>query len=185
MGPTGPTGPTGATGPPGTVVVAKSGALVQVVNTTTITDLVRVTIPTTAVAGEVYRLDAWGSALNNSGASETPTLTAGLGGFTWAGSPSAMASQASPRTWRFTALVYVVSTNAERVLTEFVLSTTSAPSVFANLGNVANMMQKSRSDLTANLATTGGDLYLRVTFTAANTQLDFTTHGYLFAKVAA
>lgn len=153
---------------------------VTVANTTSITDLLRVTLPTDLVAGDSIQIEADGYILNNTGSNETPTFTFGIGSTTLAGSPNVMATSASQRTWRLNAMIHIESTSLQRTIADFTNTNTSASGVWIAATNINNLLRRhldSSEDLTS-----AKDVYFRVTFTAASANLSMTTRAYSIWK---
>lgn len=163
------------------VPLADSQSDVTVANTTSITDVMRFTLPTNLVAGDTVMIDAHGYVLNNSGLAEVPTYTFGIGSTTMAGSPASMASLSTLRTWRLRAWIAVESTSLQRTIAEFASGTGAAAGTWITISSVNNILVKhldSSEDLTS-----AKDVYFRVTFTAANANLSITARAYSVWKI--
>jgi len=177
IGPTGATGDdgaTGATGPAGMVQIYDSQSDLSVTNTTSIGDLVRFALPTNLVAGDTVTVEAYGTLLNNTGAAETPTVTAGLGSSSFAGAlGTSLGAQTTLRSWKFKMIIACESTSAQRIYAEFFVSASANTNVWTQIANVNLYMAKTFTS--TEDTTSAKDVFFRITFTAASTNLTATT----------
>jgi hypothetical protein len=162
-------------------VEASNTTTQSVVNTTTLTDLARVALPSDVEAGEVFTFDAWGTVTNNSGVSETPVFTFGIGATVFDGSPAAMTTQTNPRSFWLHVEIAIESPTAQRLTAMLIASTSSAgTTTWGNLSAAGNMLAKT-TNMAENLAA-GKDIYLRIQFTAANANLRADRYGYVLRR---
>lgn len=206
-GPQGPTGATGSTGPPGAdstvpgpqgiqgpigpqgpagdpaIAISLSTSTVSVVNTTAVSDLMRVTLPTDLAVGDVVMLECIGTLVNSSGTAEIPNLTFGIGSTTFTGPLASIASQPTTRSWRMRASIYIASATIQRVWAEFAGSTSALDNVWGNAQNIANYLTKT-IDMAENVPA-GRDVFFQIKFSAANANLRADRFAYTLWKVAA
>lgn len=174
-GPTGDTGPTGATGPTGTVVQASSFSTVTVSNTTTETDLLTYALPTSPATGTIFRVRAFGTYLNNSGANRTLALAIKIGSTTaMSGTSGNIGTSASRRPWTAQFDLVISGSNAQKVTIEGGLAAagglwTVIP--FLGYGSATEALSTSKN------------LVLAITHNLAATTVDMVLEGYVVEKI--
>jgi len=163
-------------------VLGDGQADVQVVNSASIGDVFRFTLPTDLVAGDTVIAECYGNLLNNSGSSELPVYTTGIGSTTISGSPTSVTSNANNRAWLYRMVLTVVSPTVQRIHTTLTQTASGfGSSAWGTLGNTANHFMKTW-DATEDL-TVAKDIYLRVTFTVANANLSMTGRAFTVVKI--
>ena len=126
-------------------------------NTTTETSLVSYSV-SGASAGNIYRIKAGGSYLNNTGANRTITMRAKLGATTViSGTSGNLTTNASERPWKWEIDLYIESTSAQVMASTFMLggvglsSTALTANIIASTGAIGTATEDLTSAKTLDL----------------------------------
>jgi hypothetical protein len=164
-------------------LLATSDSDLTVVNTTSLSDLFRVTLPTDLAAGDRVIAEVMGTLTNNSGVSETPTFTVGIGTTTTVATPgAAYVTSAQARAMQMRLIIAVESPTAQRISATLSVGNPNAAAVWSTV--VTTSLFAKVFTATENLAV-AKDIFFQVQFTAASASMSATTKAYTVQKVAA
>jgi hypothetical protein len=169
----------------GTLLVAKDydpTFIVEVVNTTALTDIVSISLAN-VIAGEVYELDWFGRYLNTSGTNRQATLTVSLGAtsfFATGNTTGNIATATTERAMMGTVRLYVDTLNSQLCMAQWQRSGTTANHPTAAMQSLNNVYGSASEDLSATK-----NLTLTFNHSAASTTTRLRVLGYTLVRLRA
>lgn len=159
---------------------AQSATATTVVNTTTATSLMTVSI-SGAIASDVYQFSAWGTRLNNTGAAVNYTVRLNLGGTTYLQSAAySLATSANRGRWELNGNLYVISTTTQELNASVLGTGTGSADTFQNFTGNASYIGNAAPTIDLS---TAKDLTFTVQMGTASANADMVCEGFVVTRL--